>query len=91
MLETILRSCSETAGLLSAILPLSELVECHSGYAYGERPVAFTWQGQRQEVVEILARWRSPDGRIFRVRAAGGWIFELLYHERDEVWHIQQR
>jgi hypothetical protein len=38
---------------------MSDPVECHSGYAYGERPVTFNWQGQRQEVVEILARWRT--------------------------------
>jgi len=32
-------------------------VECFSGYKANERPVAFTLQGRRWEVAEILDRW----------------------------------
>ena len=29
---------------------MTELVECHSGFSYAEKPVALTWEGQRLEV-----------------------------------------
>jgi hypothetical protein len=32
-------------------------IECYSGYRSNERPIAFTFQGCRQEVSEILDRW----------------------------------
>lgn len=64
-------------------------VECHSGYTYGERPVAFEWQGSRLRVVEVEAAWRLPDGRAFRLRTEDGQVFELSYSEPEDVWHIR--
>ena len=40
---------------------MGELVECHSGFTYAERPVALTWEGQRLEITRILAEWHSPE------------------------------
>ena len=45
----------------------SELVECHSGYTYGERPIALLWQGVRLVIQVIEARWRIPGGTCFRL------------------------
>jgi hypothetical protein len=70
---------------------MTELVECHSGYEYGERPVALQWQGQRLEVIRILDRWRSPGGKSFRVCAGDEQIFELHYDEREDEWRINQK
>ena len=39
---------------------LKDLVECHSGYEYAERPVALHWQGQRLEIESVEAEWRIP-------------------------------
>jgi hypothetical protein len=64
------------------------LVECHSGFAYAERPVAVMVDGQRQAITAILAHWRSPQGRHFRVQTAQAEIFELVYDEAAAVWHI---
>ncbi|MEJ2598439.1 MAG: hypothetical protein P8Z00_08910 [Anaerolineales bacterium] len=64
-------------------------VECHSGSTYAERPAAFYWQGQRLEVESILARWRTPTARCFRVLTRGQRIFELQYDESADTWHIQ--
>jgi hypothetical protein len=64
------------------------LVECHSGYEYAERPVALRWVDQRLEIVEILAEWRIPGGKCFRVRAQDGRIFELFYGELYGEWRI---
>jgi hypothetical protein len=60
---------------------MSELVECHSGFTYADKPVALTWAGQWLEIVVISSQWRSPDGRHFRVRTGNGQEFELSYHE----------
>ncbi|HLB63677.1 MAG: hypothetical protein A2Z66_05545 [Chloroflexi bacterium RBG_13_66_10] len=65
-----------------------DLVECHSGYTYGERPIAFQWEGERLRVAEVEATWRLPGGRRFRVRAEDGRVFELFYGELYDEWRI---
>jgi hypothetical protein len=67
---------------------MTQLVECYSGYAYGERPTALYWEAERLEVVEILARWRTPQGRFFRVRVADRRIFEVCYRESCYEWYV---
>lgn len=64
-------------------------VECHSGYKYGERPLAFSWENQRLEVSEILATWRAPQGPCFRIRAEDDRCFELSYQEAADKWEIR--
>jgi hypothetical protein len=68
---------------------MPESVECHSGYTYGERPVAFLWEGARIEVAEVLAHWRSPEGRQFRVRTTDSRLFKLVYREHASEWSIE--
>ena len=69
---------------------MSDIVECHSDYAYAERPQALTWEGRRHEIVEIFSRWHSPEGPHFRVRVEDGQEFDLVYHEATDEWQIQQ-
>jgi hypothetical protein len=69
---------------------MSELVECHSDYAYEERPIALIWDGQRLEIVSILAEWRTPENKCFRVLTSNGLEFELSYREATNDWHIYQ-
>jgi hypothetical protein len=64
-------------------------VECRSEVEYAEKPVALTWDGQRLEVQAILARWRTPQGKHFRVSTTDGRIFELAYQTAVDEWHIQ--
>jgi hypothetical protein len=66
-----------------------DVVECRSDTEYAERPLALTWQGQRLEIAEILARWRGPNDKGFRVKTADGRAFELTYREVLDEWHIQ--
>jgi hypothetical protein len=66
-----------------------EIVECHSGYTYGERPVALLRQGERLLIQTIEARWRTPDGPCFRVRTEDGQVFELSYREPTGEWEIR--
>ena len=65
-----------------------ELVECHSGFEYAERPVAVHWQGQRLEIDRIQAQWRLPGGKCFRVHTSGDQVFELFYDELYDEWSI---
>ncbi|MEW5828821.1 MAG: hypothetical protein AB1846_08030 [Chloroflexota bacterium] len=69
---------------------MPEPVECHSGFAYAEKPVALTWQGTRREVRHILSQWRSPQGRNFRVETENGQVFELIYNEATDEWQITE-
>jgi hypothetical protein len=65
-----------------------ELVECHSGYTYAERPVALRWQGWRLEVEAVEAEWRIPGGKRFLVRTRDGQQFELFYGEMYDEWRV---
>jgi len=69
---------------------MSELVECNSGFAYAEKPVALTWEGQRLEITSILSQWRLPGQMCFRVETSDGQVFELFYGEREDEWRIHQ-
>lgn len=65
-----------------------ELVECHSGYEYAERPLALRWEGERLEIASVEEQWRIPGGRRFRVLTADGRRFELFYGELYDEWRI---
>jgi hypothetical protein len=66
-------------------------VECRSEAAYAERPLAFTWQGRRQEVAEVISNWRTPAGKAFRVIAESGAVFDLYYDEHSDKWQIAEK
>jgi len=65
-------------------------VICRSDSHYAERPVAIVWQGRQLGILAILDRWRTPDGRWFRVVAGDDGIFELFYNEQWDEWSIHQ-
>jgi hypothetical protein len=75
---------------------MTDIVECHSGYAYAERPTALTWQGQRFIIDEILSQGRTPQAKWFRVRTVDGQVFELSCAEAvdnypfEHEWKIHQ-
>jgi len=70
-------------------------VECYSGYKINERPVAFTYQGKRWEIDDILDRWYEGDTEsgqpamdYFKVRTAEGNEFLLRYNYLFDDWAI---
>jgi hypothetical protein len=65
-----------------------DLVECLSGAEYADRPLAFTWQGQRLEIAEILARSRAPNEKAFRIKTTDGRAFDLVYREISDDWLV---
>jgi hypothetical protein len=75
---------------------MTDIVECHSGFTYAERPTALTWQGQQLIIAEILSQGRTPQAKWFRVKTTDGQLFELSYVDAtneqlaDHEWQIQQ-
>ena len=67
---------------------MPDLVECHSGYEYAERPTAVWWEGERLEVAEVEATRRISGGKKFRVRTVDGRVLELLYVELYDEWRV---
>jgi len=67
---------------------VGELVECRSDSEYAERPLALVWQGERLEIVEILASWRAPVGKGFRMVTQNSQTFELLYFQPEDTWSV---
>ncbi len=70
---------------------MAELVECRSDWAYAQRPLAFTWQGRRLTVQEVITRERTPTGIDFLVRTNEDELFTLSYNENTDQWNIQQQ
>lgn len=69
-------------------------VECYSGYKANERPLAFIFQGEQREILEILDRWYEggiePDRPLvdyFKVRAEGG-VYILRYTAETDTWFV---
>ena len=69
---------------------MSELVECLAGYTYPVRPVSFVLGGARRQVAAIVAEWRTPTGKHYRVQAEDGIFVELIYGEEADEWTIRQ-
>jgi len=67
---------------------MADLVECHSGFAYADRPTALSWQGERLEVAVILQSWLTPTGKCFRVRTIDDRTFELIYDLDSDQWSV---
>lgn len=63
-------------------------VQCHSGYAYAQRPMAILWEEEWLCVTQIEGEWRTPDGKLFRVCTEENQVFELLYIAAEDKWQI---
>jgi hypothetical protein len=68
---------------------MMDMVECRSEVEYAERPLALTWQGQRLEIAEIVASWRGPGEKGFRIKTVEGLAFDLAYHEFPDEWKVK--
>lgn len=71
-------------------------VECYSGYKADERPIAFTYQGERREIQEIVDRWyeggldsSKPIIDFFKIKASDGNIYLLRYQRDLDVWSLR--
>ncbi|MBN1472883.1 MAG: hypothetical protein JW925_14000 [Syntrophaceae bacterium] len=71
-------------------------VECYSGYKANERPTAFTFQGRRWEISDILDRWYeggcsagSPEIDYFKIKTSEGQVFLLRYLSLFDAWSVR--
>ncbi len=71
-------------------------VECYSGHKVNERPVAFTYEGRRHEIAEIVDRWyegereaASPATDYFKVRTTNNRLYLLRYLSLFDAWSIK--
>ena len=69
--------------------------ECVAGYKAEERPVAFTFEGQRSEIAEIIDRWYEggldstrPVVNYFKIRTTDNQEFLLRYVALFDAWSI---
>ena len=69
---------------------MNDQVYCRSDSKYAERPVAMMWEGEKLEIKDILASWRTPDGISFHVLAVNEQLFNLHYSESIDNWQIEQ-
>ena len=72
-------------------------VECYSGHKVNERPLAFTFQGRRHEIKEIVDRWYEggldatrPATDYFKVRTTENQLFLLRYLSLFDAWSIKR-
>jgi hypothetical protein len=63
-------------------------VDAYAGYKGEETPRAFTLDGARLSVDEILDRWYTETHSCFRVRAGDGRRYVLRYHLDDGIWEL---
>jgi len=71
-------------------------VECYSGYKANERPVAFTYEGHRLAIQEIVDCWHEggldasrPVIDYFKVRTTDGKVYLLRYLSLFDVWSMR--
>ena len=64
-------------------------VECRSDSTFAERPLSVIWLGRRYEVADIIARWRGPEEKGFRVTTTDSQVFEITYREIPDEWNVQ--
>ncbi len=63
-------------------------VEAYAGYKGEETPRAFTLDGIRLSVDEILTRWYTETHSCFRICADDGQRYVLRYDLHDEIWEL---
>ena len=63
-------------------------VACYAGHRGEETPRTFTAEGETLAVEEVVARWREPTWRCFRVKAEGGKQYLLRHHEETGRWEV---
>jgi hypothetical protein len=61
-------------------------VSTYSGHRLHERPLSFTWKGERLAVRQVLEQGYGPDSLFFKVAAADGGVYLLQYHRSADSW-----
>ena len=71
--------------------PRHLLVEMFSGHKGEPTPRAFTHEGIRLEVRQIVAHWETAHHSVFQVIASDGYRYTLRCHLDDLAWELVMR
>ena len=63
-------------------------VEAYAGYKGEETPRAFTHDGSRRTVTEIVTRWYTETHCYFRLQANDGHRYVLRYDLDNLIWEL---
>lgn len=69
---------------------MPDLVECRSDDQYAQRPTAIYWDGVRLAVDTVLAEWRTPEDKGFRVLTKDFRVFDVFFNQAQDRWKIQE-
>ncbi len=69
---------------------LAVAVDCYAGHRGDETPRRFTGGDQRVEILAVVAQWRTPDHRYFRVRTAAGETSTLRQDVTSGGWELTE-
>lgn len=67
---------------------MSDIVDCHSGFRYAERPTSFQYMGQFHQIHAILSESKTENGYQFIVLAETRHQYQLVYEELHDAWQI---
>ncbi len=65
-------------------------VSCYSGYKADERPINFTFRGQKLTVEEIIDRWYGINVSYFKILANDQKIYLIKYDHDEELWTLEK-
>ena len=65
-------------------------VDCYAGARGEETPRRFTRGDQLVEILAVVAQWRTPDHRYFRVSTAGDEIYILRHEVTSGGWELTE-
>ncbi len=68
---------------------LAVAVDCYAGRRGDETPRRFTRGDQLVEILAVVAQWRGPDHRYFRVRTADE-TYTLRQDVRSSGWEVTE-
>ena len=63
-------------------------VDAYAGYKGEETPRAFTLDGRKLQVREIVDRWYSQTHSYFRVHASDGQRYVLRFDLDEDCWEL---
>ncbi len=70
---------------------MTDLVRCRSDQTYAQRPTEVWLEGAWRPVTAIVATWKEPAARGFRVLLEGYIIVDVRYLEDQDTWEIVRR
>jgi len=65
-------------------------VNAYAGYRANERPLSFTIDEQRHEILDIISRWADPEKDFFKVIADDGRVYTLSWSRKSDIWIIEK-